>query len=201
MNIVEEIRKKTGLSIIQIAKKTGISRDAIYKIEKGISKPNFDTLEKLKESFGINNNMISLKYFPDVLASAGNGCFVNNENFEPINIDKKQLLEMGIKSNFENIVVIRASGYSMQPTIQDRDLLFVDITKKEIYNNKIYIISENNDLKVKRLLRKTPFDKNIIVKSDNEIDGEYPPYVLDLNDKEKANCIKGQVIFYCRSIE
>lgn len=208
INNLANIRKKRGLSVIKLAELTGLTRDAIYKMEKsknGISKNSMPLLEKAlqttaSEIYGGISQMIPLKYYPDILASAGKGCFVDNKEFKIINIDEIQLAEMGIKSNFNNIVVIKVKGYSMQPTLMDGDLLFVDITKKEVYNDKIYIINENNNLKVKRLMRENPFNNKAIVKSDNQVSGEYPPYEIDF-DKMDDNFICGQVIFYCRSIE
>ena len=208
INNLANIRKKRGLSVIKLAELTGLTRDAIYKMEKGeigISKNSMPLLEKAlqttaSEIYGGISRMIPIKYYPDILASAGTGCFVSSEKFETINIDDKQLAEMGIKSSYDNIVIIKVKGYSMQPTLQDNDLLFVDSSKKEIFNNKIYIINENNNLKVKRLIRESPFSNKAIVKSDNQIDGEYPPYEIDF-EKMDDNFICGQVIFYCRSIE
>ena len=213
---LRNIRQKRKISAEELGKAIGVSKATISLIESG--KVKLDNLKsqriakvlncKISDIFGetefnpeiTSNNMISIKYFPDVLASAGVGCLVNNENFDIINIDEKQLQEMGIKSNYENIAVIKVKGFSMQPTLQDGDLLFVDLSKKEIFNNRIYIINENNLLKVKRLIRESPFSNKATVKSDNQIDGEYPPYEVDLQNIND-NFICGQVIFYCRSIE
>lgn len=199
MNIVKQIRKNTGLSIIEIARKSGITRDALYKIEKGTTQPNLATIEKLKNNFeGVFENTIGLKYFNSI--NNYSNCF-NDSDFKIINIDIEHLKKMKIKDNYENIVVMDMSEDNMEPTIKRGDILFIDTSKKELLNNKIYIINENNALKVKRVLRKSPFDTTITIKSDNEIDGEFPPYELDLKDTEKAKCIKGQVLSFCRNID
>ena len=152
-------------------------------------------INNLKENK--KSNMIKLKYL-DLSASAGNGCFVDSENFEVMEIGEKQLNEMGIKGNYQNIQVIKEKGNSMYPTIHDGDLLFVDVNKKEIFNNKIYIIREEKLLKVKRVLRKSPLSDEITIKSDNEIDGEYPPYNIKIDGCQNVVC--GMVVFFCRSL-
>lgn len=147
VNNLKNIREKKNLSVIKMAEITGIGRDIIYKMEKGeigISKKNLkiiqDTLNiTASEIYGGVSNMIPIKYYPDILASAGKGCFVNSDSFEIISIDEKQLKEMGINSNYQDISVIKVDGSSMIPTLVNGDLLFVDTTKKSVYNNKIYI--------------------------------------------------------------
>ena len=62
------------------------------------------------------------------------------------------------------------------------------------------VINEDNSLKVKRIKKDNPFAKEVTIISDNQIEGEYPPYPLKIDDMDK-NFICGQVIFYCRSIE
>ncbi len=212
--MLKKIREYNKLSVLQLAKLSGMSRDAIYKIENGENIPNLTTLQKLsavlkcrttdltgETKFDPNckSVMIPIKYYPDVSASAGKGCFVDNENFETINIDEKHLLEMGIRSDYHNIAVIKVKGYSMEPTLKDGDLLFIDTSKTELYNNKIYVINENNGLKVKRLLWANPFAKTITIKSDNQVEGEFEPYEIEI-ETMPPKFICGQVIFYCRNI-
>jgi phage repressor protein C with HTH and peptisase S24 domain len=206
INNLKKIRERKRMSVIKLSKATGIARDLIYKMEKGeigISKKNIPLLESalnvsISEIYGGSSNMIPIRYY-DVDASAGNGCYVDSENFEVINIDENQLLRMGIRSSFEDISIINARGDSMAPIIKDRDLLFVNNAKKELFNRKIYAINEKGFLKVKRVLIKSPMDKKVTIKSDNEVDGEYPPYEIEIDGSENIIC--GQVIFYCRSIE
>lgn len=212
---LREIRERRKITQQELADKIGTTKSNISLIENEKIKLSVDKAEKIAEILEVKvsdifgqtqfnpdarlTKMIPIKYF-DISASAGNGCFVNNENFEIINIDEIQLKKMGIRDNFKNIVVVNVKGDSMLPTLEDGDLLFIDTTKKEIYNKKIYVITEDNYLKVKRILKNSPDSKEIIIKSDNEIDGEYPPYPKQL-DNLSENFICGQVIFYCRSIE
>ncbi len=198
-NNLKALREKNGLSIIELSKISGIGRDIIYKMEKGtigISKKNIPLLEKAlgvsaSSLFGGCDSMIPIKYYSSVFDFSDKKC-------EFINIDKTQLAEMGIEKDYNDIVIIKINDDSMYPTIVKGDLLFINTKQKQIYNDKIYIIQENNNLKVKRVLRKSPFDTTITIKSDNQISGEFPPYEIDLNDKEKADCIKGQVLSFCR---
>ena len=189
-NNVKSIREAKNIKVQYMLDKLGMTRQNYWNIENNKTNITQENQEKLckifncsindlyDENISLNDlkenkksNMIKLKYY-DLSASAGNGCFVDSENFEVMEVSEKQLNEMGIKGNYQNIQVIKAKGNSMYPTIHDKDLLFVDTEKKEIFNNKIYIIREDKLLKVKRVLKKSPLDDEITIKSDNEIDGE-----------------------------
>ena len=215
-NNVKSIREAKNIKVQYMLDKLGMTRQNYWNIENNKTNITQENQEKLckifncsindlyDENISLNDlkenkrsNMVKLRFF-DLSASAGNGCFIDNENFEVMEIDEKQLNEMGIVSNYQNIQVIKAKGNSMFPTIHDKDLLFVDTEKKEIFNNKIYIIREDKLLKVKRVLKKSPLDDEITIKSDNEIDGEYPPYNIKIDGLENVIC--GMVVFFCRSL-
>ena len=49
-------RRNLGLSQAQLGKMCGITQQAINRIEKGITKPSFDTLIKLAEALGVTVN-------------------------------------------------------------------------------------------------------------------------------------------------
>jgi phage repressor protein C with HTH and peptisase S24 domain len=219
---LNKIRKAKGIRLTDLSEKLkalygakAISAPMLSLIENGKNSLSFENAKmiadvlncSIAELYGetifknsTSESIVQIKYYPDILASAGTGCFIDSEEFETINIDEKHLKEMGIASSYQNIAVIKVKGSSMNPTLLDGDLLFVDTTKKEIYNNRIYIINENNNLKVKRLIRESPFSTIAIVKSDNQTDGEYPPYQIEFN-KIEENFICGQVIFFSRNIE
>jgi phage repressor protein C with HTH and peptisase S24 domain len=207
------IRKARKMTLEELANKIGTTKSNLSLVENGKIKINIDKAERIAEALNckptdltgsttfnaeIKSRMIPIKYF-DIKASAGSGLLVDNETFEMISIDEEQLKRMSITADYNNIVIINAKGNSMSPTIQDNDLLFVDIEKKEIFNKKIYVINEDNLLKVKRLIKKSPNDTEVIVQSDNEVDGEYPPYPIKIDGSHNIIC--GQVIFYCRSIK
>ena len=214
-NNIEKIRRKLKLSIDEIAPKLGMTFQNFRNIELGKTELKRKYEEDLANIFGcsvedlyeenidINNlkenkksNMIKLKYY-DLSASAGNGCFNDIENYEILNIGEDFLNKIGI-TNYDNIAIIRAKGNSMYPTIHDGDLLFVDINKKEVYNDRIYIIREDDLLKVKRVLKESPTSEKITIKSDNHISGEYPPYDLKIDGCQNIIC--GMVVFFCRSL-
>lgn len=52
-NRVHEIRKKQGWTLRGLSQETGLSRNTINNIERGITNPRIDTLEILAETFDV----------------------------------------------------------------------------------------------------------------------------------------------------
>ena len=51
---IKEYRKENGVTIIDIARATGLSRKAIYEIENGYTLPRYQSLIKLADYFGLS---------------------------------------------------------------------------------------------------------------------------------------------------
>lgn len=45
-NTIKEIRLSKGITVTQLSKKTGLSRNAIYKLEDGNTNPSLETIKK-----------------------------------------------------------------------------------------------------------------------------------------------------------
>lgn len=201
-NFLKKIREDRGLSVIDLSKITGIARDTIYKIENfktGISKKNIEKLEKAlnitsSQLYGGSNTAISLRYYVN---AKNTDCLTKSEEYELVGVSQK-LLDMFCIKDYKQTIVIKSFEKNMEPTISNNDFLIVDLSNKEILNNKIYLIDEDGKLKLKRILRKSPFSDKIIIQSDNEIEGEYPPYEIGMEQVKRF--IIGQVIFYGRNI-
>lgn len=88
----------------------------------------------------------------DVKASAGDG-YQPTDHPEVIN--KVHVLESWAKSHINvdlsRIKVITARGTSMQGTIENGDVLFVDATVRAYDGDGIYVIARGNDIQAKRL--------------------------------------------------
>lgn len=62
---VRNHRKSVGWTLEQLAGEVGVSRETIGKIERGISAPLFDTVEKIAEALGVSpQNLFGVKSFP-----------------------------------------------------------------------------------------------------------------------------------------
>jgi phage repressor protein C with HTH and peptisase S24 domain len=94
----------------------------------------------------------------------------------------KKILKQ-IHANIKTSHILNVSGDSMYPAIKNGDKVLADTSKKDVYNDKVYIIRVENVLMIKRLQR---LPKGAIkVLSDNK---EYSAFELHPNDNDYEVC-------------
>jgi len=107
-----------------------------------------------------------IRYFKDINASAGGGAVNFDENYETLYIDKKI-----IDKNLDAINVI---GDSMEPTIKDGSIIFINRNDKSVQNGGIFVISTPAGVFVKRINLRS--DGKIELISDNKL---YPAETVE----------------------
>jgi len=100
-----------------------------------------------------------IRYFKDINASAGGGAINFDENYEILYIDKKI-----INKDLDAINVI---GDSMEPTIKDGSIIFIDRNDKNVQNGGIFVIATTAGVFVKRVNLKSSGELELI--SDNPL--------------------------------
>jgi len=126
-------------------------------------------VDMLKEE---TEKFFHVRYFSDIRASAGGGAEVFDENYETITIDEKVMRNMVGLGN-TNLEAINVDGESMEPTLKDRSIVFVDRTQTNINREGIFIASTTAGLFIKRIRQRA--DGMIELISDNK---NYSPEVL-----------------------
>jgi len=106
-----------------------------------------------------------IHYFADVRASAGGGAFTFDANYEVLTIDKKILSNI-VSTSSQEIEAINVDGESMEPTLQDGSIVFIDRTQTNINKDGIYIASTTAGLFIKRIRQRA--DGMIELISDNK---------------------------------
>ncbi|KAA9174657.1 helix-turn-helix transcriptional regulator [Delftia sp. BR1] len=93
--------------------------------------------------------------------------------------------------NPERIKIMTGNGHSMKPTIQDEDLVFVDMGQRTIDAQGIYVIDVYNRLLLKKALILS--DGTLVLRSDNIVD--YPDEErIDLRKASECINIAGKVL-------
>ena len=128
-----------------------------------------------------------VRYFADIRASAGGGAEVFDENFETITLDEKIMHNMVGMGNTE-LEAIHVDGESMEPTLQDGSIVFVDRTQTDINKNGIFIASTTGVLFIKRT-QKRP-DGMIDLISDNSM---YPPQAVSSDEITIVGKVVGNI--------
>jgi hypothetical protein len=117
------------------------------------------------------NKFLKIRYFKDISASAGGGANVFDEGYEMIHIDQRII--NNISSSSKELEAIHINGESMEPTLKDDSIVFVDRTQTNIKKDGIFVASTNAGLFVKRVRRRA--DGMVELISDNKT---YSPEVL-----------------------
>ena len=206
---IKEIRGKVSRD--DFAALFGVNRTTVQRYEIYEREPGSEFISAVCKKYNINANWLlfgngpkyleeeinnpasssDFDYIPLIEAklSAGGGSFVESEGIEGYYAFRKSWVSR-VASGPNGLYLLRVNGDSMSPTIQDRDMVMIDINRKEINEGTIYAIRFNQTIMIKRLAFR-PNDKILII-SDNK--REYEPYEVTTSDLY----IIGQVIFFSR---
>jgi len=125
-----------------------------------------DMLKKETDKF------FQVRYFADIRASAGGGAEVFDENFEIMSMDKNIMYNMVGQGNTK-LEAIMVDGESMEPTLHDGSIVFIDREQKDIAKDGIFIASTTSGLFIKRIRQRV--DGMVELISDNTM---YSPEVI-----------------------
>ena len=205
---IKTLRKTLKMNQNEFANKIHKVTRTLQKYESGEIVPDYSIVQLIAKTFNVNpdwllngtgemfldntsrqqevSDIISIPYYPEVSAAAGSGALVYDEN----TVKHLQISSAIINiSTGDNVCLINATGNSMQPVIDDRDLLLVDLSQKLITDEGIYVIRLDTTLVVKRVQK---ILNGVILISDNP---QYPPRELTAdNFNENDAAVIGKVI-------
>ena len=141
-------------------------------------------VDMLKEE---TEKFFQVRYFADIRASAGGGANVFDENFETITLDEKIMHNMVGLGNTE-LEAIHVDGESMEPTLQDGSIVFVDRSQTNINKDGIFIASTTTGLFIKRIRQRA--DGMVELISDNKI---YSPEVISPDEVSIVGKVVGNI--------
>ena len=158
-----------NLSVLKKRNKIPFEEIAYFCAKRKISINWLLFNQQSEEIFRQTEKFSTIRYFKDINASAGGGAINFDENYEIIYLDKKI-----IDKNLDAINVI---GDSMEPTIKDGSIIFIDRNDTNIINGGIFVISTPAGVFVKRVRLKSNGEIELI--SDNKA---YLPETISGNE-------------------
>ncbi|MEA3491065.1 MAG: LexA family transcriptional regulator [Campylobacterota bacterium] len=133
------------------------------------------------------NKFFQVRYFTDLRASAGGGAEVFDENYELISIDEKIIHNMVGDINGK-LEAIHVEGESMEPTLYNGSIVFIDREQTNISKDGIFIASTNAGLFIKRIRQRA--DGMIELISDNKT---YSPELLAPDEVRIVGRVVGNI--------
>ncbi|MBF0437208.1 MAG: helix-turn-helix domain-containing protein [Magnetococcales bacterium] len=191
MDIKERLklaRQLAGISQAKLAEAAGCTRVAVTMWESGTTKKiDAMLLVRASKALNVRPEWLALGEEPmhpfpeeefamvplhEVVASLGRG----QENYSEQVVDHlafKSRWLRGQNLDRQKLVLISAVGDSMTPTIDEGDMLLVDMREsqaQDLRNGAIYVLRIDSQLYAKRIQRR--MDGSIVVMSDNKIYSE-----------------------------
>ncbi len=129
-------------------------------------------LSKHLESYGGNaDSKVALKRIVGAHLKAGNGEILYDfETAEDRSFDREWLRSRDLVPS--NCLLWTTSGDSMYPTIEDGELVLVNLREREPMHAKVFALLTEDGLRLKRLMRRS--DNTWEIRSDNEDKRLYP---------------------------
>lgn len=181
-NTLQNLKHQLGFVPTQsdVARALEVQRAAISGRVKRDSDFSEEEIQKLEEVWAIEiprlNDVITINYYPNAIASCGNGAFVMSQEFITYSVPQKLL--PGLRST-NTYSMCTAKGNSMYPRIWDGDFVIVEHTEGlKIENGEMYIFCYDDQIYLKRLTKNI---NQIVVESENP---EFPTQYIE---KEEIN--------------
>lgn len=177
----------------QVQGKKGIAYEYHYSslpldVQRQLGFEQGQEVQKAPVSETLNENVLMIDSFSSINVSAGFGSF--NEGVtkpdEQTPYSASLLRKLGVNPKYA--AVFWADGISMRPTIDDGDQMLVDLKRKEIKGDKIYLVQNGSSVWVKRV--KIRWDGVELISDNRE---EYPPIILSKDEAENLQVI-GQLV-------
>jgi len=182
-NNLRELRKKAGLSQLELADKLNTTQGMIGLLERGERKLSPDWLKRISQILSCspldilpdlntltptvqpNQNSVSIEMI-DAAACCGNGI----ENFMENVVGFWQMPKDEYRAIStiapEHVKMLRVFGDSMETTLSDGDWVLVDISRNFFDSDGIFLIRLSTGLAVKRI--QGTLGKDVVICSDNQ---------------------------------
>lgn len=164
---IGRVREEKGLSRRAFGELLGVSESKIQKIEIGAQRADHEFLSLLSKKTDVDMNwLLNSDELPPVAderpgefvtirkleieASAGNGTEIASERAgDGYAFSQKWLSKRGLLP--ETLSIISVRGDSMEPDLNDGDLVLIDLANTDLADGKIYAVQYSGNLFVKRI--------------------------------------------------
>lgn len=175
----------------ELSEISGVSYEMARRYTLGTAKPRDEKMMRIAErlsvspaylDYGVTDDSdrpekgtVRIKQL-DLHASAGHGYI--NQPFptviSSIEIPEPRIYELFGRRTLDGIELINVDGDSMMPTLNPKDLLFVDRSVDHFNGDGVYVFNFEDSTFVKRLQKVK--GRKLAVLSDNE---KYPPFFIE----------------------
>jgi transcriptional regulator with XRE-family HTH domain len=215
-------RAKSGVDVKELRTVAQVSHEMARRYAEGIAMPGADKIRAIANWLGVNVGWLrdgaGPKYQegqerPAQAAASMAGAQAEyvmvprydlNDNSHDLILHSDQVVDylafrpdwirqtLGVQHN--DIILLTVRGDSMAPTLNNNDLVLVDMRANKVEDNAIYVLQLNGALVIKRVQRK--FNGTVVIKCDN------PAYEDEFLTPEEAHhlAVLGRVVWVGRQL-
>lgn len=194
-------RQKRELTQAQLAKKAGYGQNTISGWETGNREPSWDDIENLCSKLDVslidfltcNDAVYPESYHVPLVKArpyAGSGGLETDGDY--IGWYSFHTDFLCRKGSPDYMRLFEVAGDSMTPTLNDGDMILVDLHQKDVQSGRIYLLRIGEELMVKRLERRP--GGILIIKSDNT---NYEPIPVKIEQAPDVE-VFGRMVWSCR---
>ena len=218
---VEKTVKKLGERIktlrgeihqAEFADRLGVHKNTVLNYERGERSPDVNILLRLlemypdtnpewlltgegsmKKSEPVKEGFVVFQRY-DLQGGADSNYHIEGEQFVDFVAFKEDWVHHFLHVPQKDLALLTVKGDSMSPSLNDGDMILVDLRASRIEDSAVYVLEFDDALLVKRIQRK--LDGSVVIKSDNHL---YEPEVLP---KERADALRivGRVVWAGRKM-
>ncbi|MFL1780775.1 Helix-turn-helix transcriptional regulator [Candidatus Hepatincolaceae symbiont of Richtersius coronifer] len=196
-----EVKKKFK-NQLEFAKQINVTQATVSRYISGQALPSFQVLKKISAILGIdlalinpsefdkpqNTNIMRIPFFYSEV-SAGQGLATLDSSHEYLNFDETWLKNQFIINNTNDVFAVKVKGDSMEPVIQEGDIVFAQKSYNDITTQGVYIVCYNDDYFIKKIQFKS---KNVLKLISSNPD--YDPIEVNLEDSRTIFRLIAKVI-------
>jgi phage repressor protein C with HTH and peptisase S24 domain len=209
--------RQLGMSVAQVAREAEVNRSFVYDILRGRSQvPNLDNLGRIARAIMVDadwlltgkgridgsdpispefdHEFVAIQYVPARPSMGGGSVVEGNERSGRDFHFRRAWIRDGLKAAPSMLRVMTVQGDSMVPTLDDGDVILVDLNQRSPYPPGVFVLHDGMGLVAKRLEHVAMSDPpRLRIISDND---RYTPYECTA---EEVNII-GRVRWYGRTL-
>lgn len=194
---------KTGMKQGELAEKAGISQGHISNMVQGTRGMPTPSLEKICDALGISIPDFFTCASPEepeivfvervkARPRAGTGGLETDSEHNGFYSFHKSFIERK-RGKPEAMKIFEIAGDSMAPTLDDGDLILVNLEDREVRTGRVYLLRIGEELMVKRL--ETRPGGILLIRSDNP---SYEDIPVSLAEVDGDIEIHGRMVWSCR---
>lgn len=143
--------------------------------------PNFQPIDDWDGTTPLDNDEVAVPFYKDFSVACGHGTdgVAYDDEWRRLRISRTTIKRIG--SHKDQIFATLADGDSMSPTINDGDTIWVDMSKENIKDGKIFVFEYGGLFMCKRLYRLPNHGLRVV--SDNS--DAYPDWEITGQEREQ----------------